>query len=665
MNALQLNNIKNAIHGDVLEASMVYTRFHGISHRTHHLMNMIYKRMNVVFIKDVNGVVSRRKKRMQMQQNGTSRSHENTNLNDTTHGGSGGNDKNKVDFICPYTELFTLCRNTYIANRTNLLKLSIRNHLDFLKSKHGLIGMTRLASVFLMRLCTVETSLYLDFFGKEEEDKDKDENEDKVEGNNSEEEKKGEDKTGEDEKEKKRVMFNSSKSSSTPSTTTSKSKPKSRDAATLASQVMSKDGTYYDNEFQAFLDNLCDNLHRTIRRGLVSVLDLDTLCQIVSVLREERSLANSSPTTMAAARSIGRVIVDAQERLIFCANSALGKEVIRFKATPMDLNYPDKLRKWKEDHESSNEDGNMMNGNDTNKESKGEKALLLQMQVYESWFPPIRSVLKVLSKIFRVVEPNVFEDIALTSIQSCSRSLKDGSMYIEKKSGVLHSDLFLVKNLLILREQLSPFDMQLRSVERQLDFSDAGKAVSRFIANRNRRLFSMTSENALVTLLSEGMSTREKSIDSKRDLEDALRSACNDFIEHTSVSLAGPVVTFVEQCKSASSAGSGGLASLSEQSFMAGEYVLAVMTRALDRLEPELGEINTQMSLYMDSAATRSILLKPVIRKITRLLEECRAMIDEGAVIDDSERWTEQSKNEVMKVIDKFEKLMKSASPRV
>lgn len=207
--------------------------------------------------------------------------------------------------------------------------------------------------------------------------------------------------------------------------------------------------------------------------------------------------------------------------------------------------------------------------------------------------------------------------------------------------------------------------MQLRSVERQLDFSDAGKAVSRFIANRNRRLFSMTSENALVTLLSEGMSTREKSIDSKRDLEDALRSACNDFIEHTSVSLAGPVVTFVEQCKSASSAGSEGLASLSEQSFMAGEYVLAVMTRALDRLEPELGEINTQMSLYMDSAATRSILLKPVIRKITRLLEECRAMIDEGAVIDDSERWTEQSKNEVMKVIDKFEKLMKSASPRV
>ena len=34
----------------------------------------------------------------------------------------------------------------------------------------------------------------------------------------------------------------------------------------------------------------------------------------------------------------------------------------------------------------------------------------------------------------------------------------------------------------ILREQLSPFDIQLRSVERQLDFSEAGKAVTRFLA---------------------------------------------------------------------------------------------------------------------------------------------------------------------------------------
>jgi hypothetical protein len=39
------------------------------------------------------------------------------------------------------------------------------------------------------------------------------------------------------------------------------------------------------------------------------------------------------------------------------------------------------------------------------------------------------------------------------------------------------------------------------------------------------------------------MSTTEKSIDSKRDLGDALQLTCNDFIEHTSLNLAGLVVT--------------------------------------------------------------------------------------------------------------------------
>lgn len=214
-------------------------------------------------------------------------------------------------------------------------------------------------------------------------------------------------------------------------------------------------------------------------------------------------------------------------------------------------------------------------------------------------------------------------------------------------------------DLQILREQLSPFDIQLRSVERQLDFSDAGKAVSRFLANRNRRLFSMTTENALVTLLREGVSTREASVDSKRDLEDALRSACNDFIEHTSVSLAGPVITFVEQCKSIIATD----ATLVSQSFMTGDYVKAVVTRTLDRLEPELGEVATQMSLYMDNAATQSILLKPVIKKIVRVLEDTKKFISECAV-EGNDSWSEGAKEEVFKCIEEIEIMIKTASPR-
>lgn len=342
-----LNIPKIPIPQDKLEASLVYTRFHGISSRSNRLLTLVRRRLN--------------------------------------HGDA-------------YAELMHLCRSTYCNSREKLLKATVLSHMDSLKGQHGLVGMTRLASVFLIRLCTVETSLYLDFFGdKKVEEPSKDD----------------EEKEGEGGVQKKKSM---------------------------ASQVLADDGTYFDSEFQNYLTNLCSSLHRTIRRGLVTMLDLDTLCQIVSVLREERSMASASPTTVAAARAISSVIEDAQERLIFCANSALTKEVIRFKASPADLDYPDRLQKKDDDAAAAEADGNL------SEEDQMEKQLL---QVYESWFPPMRSVLKILSKIFRVVEPNIFEDIALQSVQACTKCLRDGATYIKGRRGQMHSDLFLVKNLLV------------------------------------------------------------------------------------------------------------------------------------------------------------------------------------------------------------------------
>jgi len=334
-----LNIPKVPIAADKLEASLVYTRFHGISSRSNRLLTLVRKRL---------------------------------------HRGEA------------YHELLQLCRNTYCSSRESLLKATVRAHMDKLKEQHGLVGMTRLASVFLIRLCTVETALYLDFFGDKKEQEAKKEEQDDGKG-----------------------------------------------STTLGSQMVAEDGTYHDSEFQNYLSNLCSALHRTVRRGLVTLLDLDTLCQIVSVLREERSMASASPTTTAAARAISSVIEDAQERLIFCATNSLTREVVRFKPSPADLDYPDKLKKKTP---SKSEEG---------KGDDDDDAIQVQLQVYESWFPPMRSVLRILSKIFRVVEPRVFEDIALQSVQACTKCLKDGVAYINKRRGIMDADLFLVKHLLV------------------------------------------------------------------------------------------------------------------------------------------------------------------------------------------------------------------------
>jgi hypothetical protein len=401
-----LNIPKVPIGADKLEASLAYTRFHGISKRSNALIGIVRKRLEVL---GSNGVAS-----------------------------------------TPYEELLTLCRNTYCGARETLLTMSIRSHMDILKEKHGLVGMTRLASVFLIRLCTVETALYLDFFG----DSDKRQFSRKtskgaVDTKDGEEEKEGNGDGDEKDSGDASVTKDFKRTSSTSSHPA---------AATLASQVLSEDATYRDAEFQSMLGALCSALHRTIRRGLVSVLDLDVLCQIVSVLREERSVANSSSTTIAAARAISGVIQDAQERLIYCANAAMHKEVVRFKPTAADLNYPGKLLGEKpkpaiiiddEDDEKNAETSAATESSDDAKPSSLEDAVAAQLKIYESWFPSMRSVLRLLSKIFRVVEPRVFEDIALQSVQACTKSLKDGSIHIRNKSGQIHADLFLVKHLLV------------------------------------------------------------------------------------------------------------------------------------------------------------------------------------------------------------------------
>jgi hypothetical protein len=539
--ASALNIPKVPVAADQLEASLIYTRFHGISSRSNRLLALVRSRL---------------------------------------HRGDA------------YPELLQACRNTYCSSRESLLRMTVRAHMEKLKEQHGPVGMTRLASVFLIRLCTVETALYVDFFGDKKVEEPKD---------------------GE----------------------------KSSKTASLASQVVADDGTYYDAEFQSYLTSLCSALHRTVRRSLVTMLDLDTLCQIVSVLREERSMASSSPTTVAAAHAISSVIQDAQERLIFCANTTLTKDVVRFKATPSDLDYPAKLEKKEIPAEDS---------------TSGEDGAVEQQlqQVYESWFPPMRTVLKILSKLFRVVESLVFEDMALQSVQACTRCLKDGAVYIKQRKGQMHSDLFLVKHLLILREQLSPFDIELRSVERQLDFSDAGKAVAKFLASRNRRLFSMSTENALVSLLRDGVSVQESSVDSKRDLEDALRSACNDFIEHTSKSVATDLLAMVEQCKAADTN------SLAQQALLNVDSLTSLLTKTLESVQEKMTHATSQMGLYLDNTATQSILLKPVGRKLTRALEDTRKFI--GKIPDGENGWDAEKRSSIMEMIESLEQATKKTT---
>lgn len=169
----------------------------------------------------------------------------------------------------------------------------------------------------------------------------------------------------------------------------------------------------------------------------------------------------------------------------------------------------------------------------------------------------------------------------------------------------------------------------------------------------------MSTENALITLLREGVSVQEASVDSKRDLEDCLRSACNDFIEHTSASLLGPISGLSDQCKNAVGSGTGSSEVLVNASFMNGVVVKGIYSKAVSALDGELENVSKQMNLYLENTATQSILLKPVVRKITRALEELKRFISD--IPDDQNGWNAELKAEVLKLSESFEAKVKAS----
>ena len=80
-----------------------------------------------------------------------------------------------------------------------------------------------------------------------------------------------------------------------------------------------------------------------------------------------------------------------------------------------------------------------------------------------------------LSKLYPCVNDKVFQAVAHSSVEACIGSLQKASTSIsdagDAKSTALDGALFLVKQLLVLREQIAPFDVAFVSTEKTLNVS--------------------------------------------------------------------------------------------------------------------------------------------------------------------------------------------------
>ncbi|XP_047965809.1 conserved oligomeric Golgi complex subunit 3 [Salvia hispanica] len=349
------------------------------------------------------------------------------------------------------------------------------------------------------------------------------------------------------------------------------------------------------------IDPLCTYLYDTLRPKLIHEANLDILCELVDILKVEvlaeqvsrrgESLAGLRPT-------LERILADVHERLTFRARTHIHDEIANYLPTDEDLDYPSKLGQ--------------------SAETKSETSSSAQSSdVSRTWYPPLEKTISCLSKLYRCLEPAVFTGLAQEAVEVCASSIQKASKQIAKRSSAMDGQLFLIKYLLILREQIAPFDIEFSVTHKELDFSHLLEHLRRILRGQ-ASLFDWSRSTSLARTLSPRV--LESQIDAKKELEKNLKATCEEFIMLVTKLVVDPMLSFVTKVtavKVALSSGSHNPESaiskpLKDQAFATPEKIVELVQKVGSAIQQELPGVTGKMKLYLQNPTTRSILFKPI-----------------------------------------------------
>lgn len=209
----------------------------------------------------------------------------------------------------------------------------------------------------------------------------------------------------------------------------------------------------------------------------------------------------------------------------------------------------------------------------------------------------------------------IFEELAQDAIQICTMSLKVAAADLTTAKGALHGSLFLVKHLLTLREQITPFDVKFALTNKALDFTSSADAMSHLLAGISTIFSFSLHENALVGLFVNAIpQIQETTSDVKKELEQELKKSCTAFIEVVLQQTAQPLLTLMKQIAAVQAKALKANTPLDFRQFAsaAPEEVNKVLSSISETLEATLPDIRNTIHLYLRNSSTEMILFKPV-----------------------------------------------------
>ncbi|KAK4755603.1 hypothetical protein SAY87_009360 [Trapa incisa] len=367
------------------------------------------------------------------------------------------------------------------------------------------------------------------------------------------------------------------------------------------------------------IDPLSTYLYDTLRPKLIHETNIDLLCELVDILKVEvlgEQISRRGERLAGLHPTLQRILADVHERLTFRARTHIRDEIANYIPLNEDLDYPAKLER--------------------SAEIKSEATSVEEnTDVYKAWYPPLEKTISCLSKLYRCLEPAVFTGLAQEAVEMCSGSIQKASKQIAKRSSPMDGQLFLIKHLLILREQIAPFDIEFLVTHKELDFSHLLDHLRRILRGQ-ASLFDWSRSTSLARTLSPRV--LESQMDAKKELEKCLKATCEEFIMAVTKLVVDPMLSFVTKVTAvrvtlSSSSQSQQLQSvmarpLKEQAFATPDKVAELISKVATAIKQELPMVMTKMKLYLQNPSTRTVLFKPIKTNIVEAHVQVHALLN-------------------------------------
>ncbi|KAK2857294.1 hypothetical protein FQN49_004847 [Arthroderma sp. PD_2] len=296
-----------------------------------------------------------------------------------------------------------------------------------------------------------------------------------------------------------------------------------------------------------FLEAICEPLYDHLRPRIIHDNKLVRLCQLCTLLQtrylnepDEDGEYVADPNQLDFSVLIQPALQDAQTRLVFLAQAILRDEIERFKPRPEDLDYPAKNKQASVS--AQNKSSPAVSGRkasfiepkmpmvvDEDPDSPAEKDAqwdFTSQALFEGWYPTLKKAIWLLSRIYRLVNSKVFDDLAHQIVHQTTVSIQQAGAEISSKKSKPDGLLFLVKHLLVLKQQIVAFDIEFVSPDVSFDFSGV---TNTFWELRERG--GLFNTRTWMQLVGGGLLPQvvENMLDAKVELDGTLRTVINDF----------------------------------------------------------------------------------------------------------------------------------------